>query len=456
MKEGKQVAEFVDGVPLGSLKGKLRDLAIKDLQKNFAADALLANWDVVGLSEDNVIVDKDGKAHRVDNGGSLDYRAQGKKKPFGPEVNELKTMRNPSYSAGKVFGGLSDSDVAMQIKDLVDKETAILAAAPPGQKSTIVKRLAYMDKWADDVLGKEQTPAPSAWKPTGHKVADAFGKFVGKGPVTLAKPAAGKSFTGEVVDVKPQSKSSALVTLQRPDGSKYQVILGQKAASHAKGTSKSKVGKKTPLGKAIAKQKPKVQAQVATPAAVSEYTGNRTARWKALGMDKSFKTEHGVDWKAGGQPPPPVKTAWRQAAKSYTNSSFSLNKGLYSGNKLSPALKKRQKALDEYVEAHGVEKEVMRRIPPRHGSKTIERYKAALANGHDVVEPGFLSTTSGGFAQGSFVKMRIRARKALNVSSQTKHPGEQEYVLGSGQRFRVLQIEEKKGGYTTIHVEQLI
>jgi len=48
------------------------------LQKDFAADALLSNWDVIGVTADN-IVGNDGKVYRVDNGGALEFRAQGLK-----------------------------------------------------------------------------------------------------------------------------------------------------------------------------------------------------------------------------------------------------------------------------------------------------------------------------------------------------------------------------------------
>lgn len=43
-------------------------------------DAMLGNWDVIGMAADNILVDKDGKPWRIDNGGSLSFRAQGGKK----------------------------------------------------------------------------------------------------------------------------------------------------------------------------------------------------------------------------------------------------------------------------------------------------------------------------------------------------------------------------------------
>lgn len=83
----------------------------------FAVDAWLGNWDVVGLSLDNLQIGPDGKAHRVDAGGSLEYRAQGAKKPFGTKVEEIDTLRdavkNPQSAA--VFGGMKDADISASV-----------------------------------------------------------------------------------------------------------------------------------------------------------------------------------------------------------------------------------------------------------------------------------------------------------------------------------------------------
>lgn len=50
---------------------------IDSLAQGYLLDVLFANWDVVGMSLDNVLVTPDGKAVRVDVGGALFYRAQG-------------------------------------------------------------------------------------------------------------------------------------------------------------------------------------------------------------------------------------------------------------------------------------------------------------------------------------------------------------------------------------------
>lgn len=51
-----------------------------ELRAAFDVDCLTGNWDVVGASADNILVDKNGKPWRIDNGGAFGYRAQGARK----------------------------------------------------------------------------------------------------------------------------------------------------------------------------------------------------------------------------------------------------------------------------------------------------------------------------------------------------------------------------------------
>lgn len=80
---------------------------MEKLQDGFAADAWLANWDVAGLNNDNVVVTPDNKPVRIDQGGALQFRAQGQPKgdAFGDKADEVDSMidlgTNPQ--AAKVF-----------------------------------------------------------------------------------------------------------------------------------------------------------------------------------------------------------------------------------------------------------------------------------------------------------------------------------------------------------------
>jgi hypothetical protein len=101
--------------------GALQDAA----RQGFATDAWLANWDAVGLDFDN-LAKLDGKLTRLDVGGALSYRAQGKTKGalFGDVVNEVDTLRgigasNPSAKA--VFGLMTDGEVIKNIESMLAK-----------------------------------------------------------------------------------------------------------------------------------------------------------------------------------------------------------------------------------------------------------------------------------------------------------------------------------------------
>lgn len=93
----------------------------KDVQSGFVADAFLANWDVVGLVYDNIVQSDDG-FYRIDNGGSLIFRAQGGDKAYSPDsIPELETMRVPGRPTGEVFDNITEEEIGRQARELIDK-----------------------------------------------------------------------------------------------------------------------------------------------------------------------------------------------------------------------------------------------------------------------------------------------------------------------------------------------
>lgn len=96
----------------------------KQIQEGFAIDAWLANWDVAGLVNDNIIIDEDGNAFRIDTGGALLFRAMGLPKgtAFGNDVTELDTLRNSSMNptSAALFGDMTDEDLKASASKLLD------------------------------------------------------------------------------------------------------------------------------------------------------------------------------------------------------------------------------------------------------------------------------------------------------------------------------------------------
>ena len=76
------------------------------MRKSLVGDALLANWDFAGLTNDNVMVTKSGKLLRIDSGGTFNFRAQGGAKDYGPVPMEMWSLR--SGSQGKQFWDSAD------------------------------------------------------------------------------------------------------------------------------------------------------------------------------------------------------------------------------------------------------------------------------------------------------------------------------------------------------------
>lgn len=130
-KDGKtyKIAEFVEGRLLSDLSGKELAAAHKKLQKHFAADALLAGWDVIGAGADNVIVDAKGAVWRIDNGGALLFRAQGAAKPMTGFLDELWSLRDEKINrqTAAVFGGLDYPAILAQLRSVVAKRSTLMS-----------------------------------------------------------------------------------------------------------------------------------------------------------------------------------------------------------------------------------------------------------------------------------------------------------------------------------------
>lgn len=147
---------------------------VKKVQENFAVDAWLANYDVVGMVYDNVVSDANGEPVRVDPGGSLMWRAQGKPKTwFGDTVDELDSMRDPDVNeqAANVFGTMSDDDVRRSAQKIADitperiEEIIDSVVTSPDDAALLKERLINRRQFIMDKFGFEE-PADVFGEPT--------------------------------------------------------------------------------------------------------------------------------------------------------------------------------------------------------------------------------------------------------------------------------------------------
>ena len=151
--EGVTLGELQRALPPGDLPGWRLNAALIDLRKHFVADALLGNWDVIGTGADNILVTPNGTPLRIDNGGSLRYRARGALKgetQWTGRVGELWSMRDPARNAdaAKIFGSLTDEEIKKQIKRILPKEPAVLRAAPAEIRETLKERFEHLRSYA--------------------------------------------------------------------------------------------------------------------------------------------------------------------------------------------------------------------------------------------------------------------------------------------------------------------
>lgn len=111
-------------------------------------DAMLGNWDVIGMAADNILVDKDGKPWRIDNGGSLSFRAQGGKKKGWAEgwPDELFTLATNDNN--KAYIG--DTPALRLVRQAAKRDwDAILERLPEGDRAPMRKRVAEMRQLAE-------------------------------------------------------------------------------------------------------------------------------------------------------------------------------------------------------------------------------------------------------------------------------------------------------------------
>lgn len=144
---------------------------VDGVQSGFAVDAWLGNWDVIGMSLDNLQVGPDGKAHRVDAGGSLEYRAQGEKKPFGPKVDEIDTLRDAKKNphAAAVFGKMTEADITASVAKVASIDDAAIRALVhdhgPGNEAQKKALADTLIARKNDLLARYPKAAKPAKKP---------------------------------------------------------------------------------------------------------------------------------------------------------------------------------------------------------------------------------------------------------------------------------------------------
>lgn len=176
-------------------------------QQGFAVDALLANWDVMGATFDNIFVTATGQVMRLDTGGAMLYRAQGglKGTAWNDKVGEFLSLRNKvnAPQASQVFGAMTDRDLYQSISNAVslldnqkianvmfDVYSATNASRKQGYalgkmlQARRAKLIAIRDKLGDKIVAQQEAAkaaAAAAKKTTKKATKKATKKGAGTG-----------------------------------------------------------------------------------------------------------------------------------------------------------------------------------------------------------------------------------------------------------------------------------
>ena len=142
----------------GTLGSNFSKARAETILNGYAADVFLANWDVVGLTYDNIVKLKGDAVARIDNGGSLLYRAKEGRKPVDRLAKldewEFFSTKNSKYSAvfenAGVYGG--DDLGARAIKQIEAIEA--LGSRPGGWRKFVDEQVTGMDQADRDFLVK--------------------------------------------------------------------------------------------------------------------------------------------------------------------------------------------------------------------------------------------------------------------------------------------------------------
>ena len=125
---------------------------VKGIQENYPVDLWLGNYDFVGTGKDNIIVAPGNQAYRIDMGGALRFRAQGKPKGpdmWGPNVDHFDLNKSPDIA--DVVPNVNDASMKPaaqrvanitddQIGALVDKFGPLTKGEKPKLVDTLIKR----------------------------------------------------------------------------------------------------------------------------------------------------------------------------------------------------------------------------------------------------------------------------------------------------------------------------
>ncbi len=448
--------------------------ARKQVNENFAIDAWLGNWDVVGLGYENLSVDKYGEVKRTNIGGSLLYRANGQPKgaAFSDEVTEIDSLRNPHVnpSSAKVFADVTDDDIragvaklenlSPNIIDFVVEQSGFTGAEATKLKNTLkARRQDLINKYGSNAPKPSvpDVPATSS-QPT---VSNALG---GAKKYTYSQKAKVQSIFAKH-GVKWFNKTNAIydaaheVSTTHPDLTMADALdimdqslkkkTGNPFRTKTEKWLKTKAGKQHALAKgSSASLGGTSPATPATPSPTQPAAPVNGQFGKYQKMNRAATSA--MQTKMNNETPPPWTTEQRDALRTYTGGSYTTINKCARGT--APCDEHTKKLLDNInagMKPSTKDIMVFRKTNPKSfGLESAADVEALV--GKIINDDGVISTSIRSDMWSGALDLEIEAPKGSMmawVQPISLHPSEDEIVVAPGTHYEVISIEKSKYGH---------
>lgn len=480
-------SRFVEGLGKGSGAELAAAAGAAD---GFAFDAWLANWDVVGLNFDNLLL-KGGKAYRIDVGGSLRYKATGTLKPgasFGATVGELDSMKNAGLNpqAAAVFGKIDPAKFEEGVKRLLAVDEAqiraVVEAYGPANAATRAKLVETLLARRADIAKRFGNLAPPSAEALKAAIAEAARQItyarglVDDAILTAVKGIASRAANGKALEAKDvervaaaaqrlaelRTAAQAVMLAQSRDEllGYYEAWVADLQAAVAPGAGKpAKWGGTVFKAHAGSIEVDAKRVKVPPERAPGDVTPPGEANKiiaAAFGPSvASMQVPQGTGYKALTAR---MHAEHQRVIAAYTGSHYrALNLALRTGS-AGAAQKKVEKLLNEALSLGPAYKGAVYRGLSLSGSERaafIAMHKAAQASGSAIGHAQFNSTSrSAGSSFGGNIRIVIDSKTGVHVKPISLHPGEDEVLFRSDAKFRVTQIDEGSS-MVTIHLQEV-
>lgn len=455
-----------------------------EISKGFVADALLANWDVIGLGKDNIMI-HNGIPVRIDNGGALTYRAQGglKGAAFGAKVGELESMRNAAMNktSAEVFGKLTPGQISKQIDTVVGHREGVLAKIhDPQLKAIMESRFDYLSNLQKNPL---TTTPPKVESPaTGHvsSVSQGHGLTSGASLVAHIESHAGTAKFTPLAMVKVQHlnpdgiKNGAVKVpagmVQNPaklDALKAMLPPGT-TVQKVSGLSAEKIGLKSAGEKPVAVSKPEV-AQIKQAMSTSTGQSGQPVKMNAAGQivlhtSKPLSESEHAAWANK------CTSNQLEAVMKWTNGlNGEMRKAFYTGKSTENIKSLNQQLLGALEKGGNYQGTIYRNVgdyTTEKGGLNISQVFKTLGVGgvwHDVAPHGG-SRSPTGYGPAKPVLMQIVTKTGTAIEKHSHYGSESEVIQRPGTQYRITNIIENKtikgpGGkydkHMIVHLEEI-